>query len=572
MPIIKGESNKKGAMALAMQAIKPHMIQAGLFSAAVNFLMLVPIIYMLQVYDRVMSSGNQTTLLMLSLLMVALLASMGSFNWVRTRMLIVASNKVETNLRPAVLKATFKRALLSGGSITDAQPLSDLMSLRRFLTGNGVFALFDAPWFPIYIAVMFMFHPFFGYSGIFAALVMVLLAVVNEKSTSKTLGEASVLASSMANNANSTIKNAEVVAALGMNENILERLESKGDEALLLQQEASKTAGAIGSVTKSFRIIIQSSMIGVGAMLALQGQISPGMVIAGSLLLGRALSPIDVLVGTWRGFIDARGQYARLDDLLKLYSEREPLLSLPPPEGAISVEQLVLVPPGSKNAALRGVNLALNSGDSLGIVGPSAAGKSSLARAILGIWPPYSGNVRLDGADVASWERSKLGPHLGYLPQDIELFDGSIAENICRFGEVKSESIIEAARMAGVHELVLNLPNGYDTIIGASGGALSGGERQRIGLARAVYGNPKILVLDEPNSNLDEKGEHELIQAIDRVKNMGSTIIVISHRTQILKSLDYLLVLKAGTILAFGPRDDVLQKIVPQKVQLSNAV
>ena len=313
------QKNKNSSMALAFQSIKPHLLQAGLFSAAVNFLMLVPIIYMLQVYDRVMSSGNQTTLLMLTLLMVALLVAMGCFNWVRTRMLIVASNKMEKNLRPIVLRATFKKALLSGGLIANAQPLADLQGLRRFMTGNGIFALFDAPWFPIYIAIMFLFHLWFGVAGICAALVMVLLAILNEKVTAEKLQAAGVAATMATNNTNSTLKNAEVVAALGMNENINGRLESLSDEALLHQQTASKTGGALTSVIKSFRVIIQSSLIGIGAMLALRQEISPGMVIAGSLLLGRALSPIDILVASWRGFIDARGQYSRLDTLLETF-------------------------------------------------------------------------------------------------------------------------------------------------------------------------------------------------------------------------------------------------------------
>ena len=569
-----GNKNLKtnGAMSLAIQSVKPYLLQAGLFSAAVNFLMLVPIIYMLQVYDRVMSSGNQTTLLMLTVLMVALLASMGSFNWVRSGMLIVCSNKLEQTLRPIVLRARFKRALLSGGLITNAQPLADLLGLRQFLTGSGIFALFDAPWFPIYIAVMFMFHPWFGFSGIFAAIIMILLAFINQKFTAKALQEANVAGHGVTNNTNSALKNAEVIAALGMNENISARLESLADESLFNQQQASKTGGVLTSISKSFRIIIQSSLIGLGAMLALRQEISPGMVIAGSLLLGRALSPIDTLVGGWRGFIEARSQYSRLDTLLETFPERDQPLSLPPPEGAISVENLFLVPPGGKAPVLRGINLKIKPSGSIGIVGPSASGKSSLARAILGIWPPYTGKVRLDGADVTGWERRELGPHIGYLPQDIELFDGSIAENICRFGEVKSEKIIEAARLAGVHELILKLPQGYDTVIGALGGSLSGGERQRVGLARAMYDNPKILLLDEPNSNLDDQGEQELIQAIERAKALGSTVIVISHKPQVLKSLDDLLVLKDGTVAAFGEREEVLQQLVPRKVQLSNAV
>jgi ATP-binding cassette subfamily C protein EexD len=545
-------------LAEAFTDVKRYFIYAGLFSAAVNLLMLVPVIYMLQVYDRVVSSGSYSTLAMLTLLMVALTAALGGFEWVRSMILIAASNRIEKNLRRRVSDATFKRALLTGGSVSNSQPLSDLSSLRQFLTGNGLFAFFDAPWFPIYVFVMFMFHPMFGYAAIFAGIVMIALAYTTEKVTSKKLQDANGKSNWINNQVNGTLKNSEVIAAMGMADDLRHRQETRFDEVLTLQTEASRSAGLLQSLSKTFRMVMQSLLLGLGALLALRQEISPGMMIAGSLLLGRALAPIDMLVGTWKGFTLARGQYDRLGQLLVQIPKDADTMSLPAPTGKLSAEQVMVVPPGSKNIVVRGVNMELNAGEALGIVGPSASGKSCLARALLGIWPTYSGKVRLDGADIFAWNRAELGPYVGYLPQDIELFDGSISENICRFGDVDPDKVVEAAKTAGVHELILHLPQGYDTIIGGSGGILSGGQRQRIGLARAIYGSPKYLVLDEPNSNLDDQGERELVEAIRRIKAEGATVIIITHRTMVLQCVDKILVMRDGAASHFGPRDQVL--------------
>ena len=545
-------------LAASFNDVKSYFIYAGLFSAAVNLLMLVPVIYMLQVYDRVVSSGSYSTLAMLTLLMVALTAALGGFEWVRSMILIAASNRIEKNLRRRVSDATFKRALLTGGAVSNSQPLSDLSSLRQFLTGNGLFAFFDAPWFPIYVFVMFMFHPLFGYAAIFAGIVMVALAYTTEKVTSKKLQDANSQSTWINNQVNGTLKNSEVIAAMGMADDLRHRQEKRFDQVLTLQTDASRSAGLLQSLSKTFRMVMQSLLLGLGALLALRQEISPGMMIAGSLLLGRALAPIDMLVGTWKGFTLARGQYDRLGQLLNHIPTDADTMSLPAPTGKLSAEQVMVVPPGSKNIVVRGVNMELNAGEALGIVGPSASGKSCLARALLGIWPTYSGKVRLDGADIFAWDRTELGPYIGYLPQDIELFDGSISENICRFGDVDPDKVVEAARTAGVHDLILHLPQGYDTVIGGSGGILSGGQRQRIGLARAIYGSPKYLVLDEPNSNLDDQGERELVEAIRRIKSEGATVIIITHRTMVLQCVDKILVMRDGAASHFGPRDQVL--------------
>ena len=545
-------------LAASFNDVKSYFIYAGLFSAAVNLLMLVPVIYMLQVYDRVVSSGSYSTLAMLTLLMVALTAALGGFEWVRSMILIAASNRIEKNLRRRVSDATFKRALLTGGAVSNSQPISDLSSLRQFLTGNGLFAFFDAPWFPIYVFVMFMFHPLFGYAAIFAGIVMVALAYTTEKVTSKKLQDANSQSNWINNQVNGTLKNSEVIAAMGMADDLRHRQEKRFDQVLTLQTDASRSAGLLQSLSKTFRMVMQSLLLGLGALLALRQEISPGMMIAGSLLLGRALAPIDMLVGTWKGFTLARGQYDRLGQLLNQIPKDADTMSLPAPTGKLSAEQVMVVPPGSKNIVVRGVNMELNAGEALGIVGPSASGKSCLARALLGIWPTYSGKVRLDGADIFAWDRTELGPYIGYLPQDIELFDGSISENICRFGDVDPDKVVEAARTAGVHDLILHLPQGYDTVIGGSGGILSGGQRQRIGLARAIYGSPKYLVLDEPNSNLDDQGERELVEAIRRIKSEGATVIIITHRTMVLQCVDKILVMRDGAASHFGPRDQVL--------------
>lgn len=546
----------------ALKSIKHYFIYAGVFSAAVNLLMLVPVIYMLQVYDRVMSSGSLSTLTMLTLLMVALLCAMGGFEWVRSMILISASNKIETVLRKRVSDASFRNALLSGGAASSSMPLNDLTGLRQFLTGNGLFAFFDAPWFPIYVGVMFLFHPWFGVSAIFAGIVMVVFAYVNEISTKDKLQEANGLSGRANGQLNGSLRNAEVIAAMGMTENIRNRLEVTSNEVLQLQTEASRRAGAITNTSKVFRMVMQSLLLGLGAFLALRGEISPGMVIAGSLLLGRALAPIDMLVGTWKGFAVARAQYDRLGKLLLNIPADADTMSLPAPVGRLTTEQVVVVPPGAKVPSVKGVTIALEAGESLGIVGPSASGKSSLARALLGVWPAYSGKVRLDGADIAAWNRTELGPYIGYLPQDIELFDGTVSENIARFGDEDPEKIVAAAKLSGVHELILHLPNGYDTRIGGAGGVLSGGQRQRIGLARAVYGYPRFMVLDEPNSNLDDQGEKELVEALKRIKANGCTVVVITHRTMVLQCVDKILVMKEGAAVGFGPRDQVLASLM----------
>ena len=557
--MLKEQSDfRKTPLFEAFIAAKSYFLYAALFSAAVNILMLVPSIYMLQVYDRVVASGSMSTLVMLTLIMMFLLSSMGGLEWVRSRVLVRASARLEQLLKDRVFNATFKQSLYTTSAGT--QPIADLTGLRQFMTGPGLFAFFDAPWVPVYILVMFLFHPIFGWMAIFGAVVLLCIAFVNEKVTKQKLKEANEKATWVNNFANKNIRNAEVIESMGMLGNVRHMWASHGDEVQGLQTEASNLAGILTSFSKAFRVILQSLILGMGAYLAVKQEITPGLMIAGSLLLGRALAPIDQMVGAWTGFVNARSQYARLNSLLDKIPEDEEKMELPNPVGVISVSAIVVAPPGTRTPVLTNINFDLAAGETMGVIGPSAAGKSTLARALLGIWPTMNGSVRLDGADIFAWDRELLGPHIGYLPQDIELFDGSISDNISRFSGVDAEKVVAAAQLAGVHEMILKLPKGYDTVIGGDGGMLSGGQRQRVGLARALYGNPKFIVLDEPNSNLDEQGDKALSQALDLLKGKGVTIVVIAHRPQILRKVDKILVLANGAMADFGPRDEVMAK------------
>ncbi|MBT5826499.1 MAG: type I secretion system permease/ATPase [Gammaproteobacteria bacterium] len=549
----------------ALVLCKGAFLSAAAFSLVINILMLTPVIYMLQLYDRVLSSRSEETLAMLTLIVVAIFITQGALEWVRSQILVRVSTKLETLLNKRLFVIAYKKSLYTGGQQANGQPLDDLTSLRQFLTGNGLFAFFDAPWLPIYIALMFLFHWSYGWVAIFAATILIVLAIINEKSTHKVLNEANSLAAQGRALVNKNLRNAEVIESMGMLDDVHKRWLKGSEKVLLLQAIASSRAGLISSVSKTLRMLFQSLVLGLGAYLAIEQEISPGLMIAGSILLGRALAPIDLMIGNWKGFVLARAQYGRLNELLHQIPEDAEKMSLPEPKGCIQIQQAVIAPPGSKVAVIKGVSLMIEAGDSVGIIGPSGAGKSTLVRALLGIWPAASGKIRLDGADVFAWNRMELGPYIGYLPQDIELFEGTISENIARFGELDAEKVVLAAKMSDVHELILRLPNGYDTVIGATGGNLSGGQRQRIGLARALYGNPKLVVLDEPNSNLDEQGEIALAKALAQLKQAQVTVIIVTHRNSVLGSVDKLLMLDEGLLLAYGPRDEVLSHLQKQR-------
>lgn len=547
-----------------LKACMSSFVSVGFFSFFINALMLVPSFYMIEVYGRAVTSGSIPTLVMLTIIMAFLMATMGSLEWTRSRIIVRLSTKLDVLLSQHVYQASFKRALLSGGMDSSAQPLNDLTGLRQFLTSNGLFAFFDAPWLPVYLGVMFIFHPLYGWFAIACASIQLCLTFANEKMTGHAIGDANK--HNLAANLYTTksLRNAEVIESMGMLPALMNRWAKRHAQVLLLQSQASDRGSLISNISKTFRMLSQSLVLGLGAYLAIEQEINPALMIAGSILLGRALAPIDLMISSWKGFISARTQYARLNEVLDHLQSEPERMPLPAPEGRINVERLSVAAPGATALIIKNMSFAVPAGTAVGIIGPSGSGKSTLARALLGVWPPQQGVVRLDGADLNNWDKQALGPYVGYLPQDIELFEGSLSENIARFGEVAPEKVIAAAKTAGVHEMILQLPSGYDTVIGSDGINLSGGQRQRIGLARAIYDRPRLIVLDEPNSNLDDAGERALAAALQELKSSGATIFVITHRTNILTQLEKLLVLNNGNLALYGPRDQVIGELAKQ--------
>lgn len=550
------QQHKKSELQSVLKSFRGTFVFVGIFSFIINALMLVPSIYMLQIYDRVLASRNSETLLMLTIMMLALYLLMSGLEFARSQVLVRIGLKLDEQMNGRVFTAAFESNLRNSGS-NAAQALHDLNGVRQFLTGNGIFALFDAPWAPIYLAVVFLLHPLLGYLSLAAMVILFILALVTEKVTKSVLESSNKEAIAANNFIATNLRNAEVIEAMGMLRGVHRRWSAHHQKSLILQAQASDRAGVVSAITKFVSVSVQSLILGAGALLAIDGAITPGAMIAGSILMGRAMAPVQMAIGVWKQFLSARSSYGRLEALLKSFPPRPDTMSLPSPTGKILVEGLVAVPPGSNITVLKGVNLAIEAGDVVGVIGPSASGKSCLARLLVGVWRPFGGTVRLDGAEVSLWNREELGPCIGYLPQDVELFEGTISENIARFGHIDPAQVIDAAKMAGVHEMILHLPKGYDTIIGATTG-LSGGQRQRIGLARAIYGAPSLVVLDEPNSNLDEAGEAALVVAINELKAKGVTVILITHRTSIISVVDKILVMQLGASVAFGPRDEVL--------------
>lgn len=544
----------------ALVACRRGFVSVGAFSAVINLLMLAPALYMLQVYDRVLASGNPMTLAMLTLMVLGLYAFMGLLEWVRSLVVIRLGAQIDQRLGERVYDATFEASLRlgRGGS---AQPLNDLTSLRQFATGNALFALFDAPWFPLYLAVLFLFHPWLGWLALGGALLLLGLTWLNQWLTRAPLAEAGQLAIQSTQVAGAHLRNAEAIEAMGLLARLRQHWQAEHGRFLQLQNRASEQGAVFAAASKVVRLALQSLMLGLGALLAVDGQITPGMMIAGSILSGRVLGPLDQLIGAWKQWSGAQQAYQRLRDLLQAQPPRCSGMALPTPRGALLVEQLSACAPGSRMPVLVGLSFALEPGQRLVVLGPSGCGKSSLARLLVAAQAPLAGKVRLDGADLQQWDKQALGPHLGYLPQDVQLFAGSIAENIARFADVEADKVVAAAQMAGVHELILRLPQGYDTRLGEGGAGLSGGQKQRIGLARAVYDLPALIVLDEPDANLDEAGEQALLAALDRLREQGRTLVLVSHRPALLKGADQLLVLRSGQMQAFGPAARVMQEL-----------
>jgi ATP-binding cassette subfamily C exporter for protease/lipase len=549
--------DEKTEIGRALRLFKGTFITVGVFSAIINLLMLVPSLYMLQVYDRVLASRNEITLLMLTLIMLGAYLFMGGLDVIRSFILVRVGARFDMMMNKRVYTASFEQNLKQSGA-NAGQALNDLTTLRQFLTGNALFAFFDAPWFPIYLAVIFMFDPMLGLFALFGTIILVILAVVNERITKKPLGEANTMAISASTLATNNLRNAEVIESMGMLPNLMSRWFKLHGKFLNLQADASQKAGSVGAATKFVQTSMQSLVLGLGALLVLEHKITPGMMIAASILLGRTLQPVQQVIGVWKSWATTRSAHERLTKLLETNPKREAGMALPKPTGMLTLEGVTASPPGMRNPIVKNVSFGILPGDVLGVIGPSGSGKSTLARLLVGVWPAMMGKVRLDGADIYSWNKAELGPHMGYLPQDIELFGGTVSENIARFGEVDAEKVVEAAKRAGVHDMILHFPEGYDTHLGDGGAGLSGGQKQRLGLARAMYGDPALIVLDEPNSNLDDAGEQALVVAVNDLRQRGKTIILITHRTSIISVTTKLLLMRDGSVQMFGPTQQVL--------------
>ena len=548
---------ERSELTQVLWAFRREFLMVGAFSMLANVLMLTPTVYMLQVYDRVLMSRSEMTLLVVSLITLFLFAVMAFSEWMRSRVLVRSGLLLDAALGTRVFNASFDAYLSQSGS-GQSRAFGDLIQIRQFFTGNGIFAFFDAPWAPIYIAVLFFMHPFLGGLAIFFALVQLGLAWFGHRHTVVPAELASRAASEEAGFFQAKLRNAEVLESMGMVHNLHSHWRVRHQHALALQSASQSLAHRITAWSKFIRYSQQSLALGAGALLVIDGQLSPGGMIASNILMTRALAPIDMVVSTWRAFIGARAAFERLEDLLKQYPAGDPALKRVAPNGDLVLRNVVASAPGRKTPILQSVNLTVQQGKVTAVLGPSGSGKSTLARTMVGIWPNVQGEVLLAGLPIDGWDRTELGPFLGYLPQDVELFEGSIAENIARFGALDSEKVIAAARSAGLHEMILRLSKGYDTPIGEAGGLLSGGQRQRVGLARAIYGNPVLVVLDEPNANLDDLGEIALVRAVQSLKAAGKTVVLITHRPGILAVADRLVILREGRIQADGPRDEVL--------------
>ena len=546
----------------AINALQPYFRRAALFSVFASLLILVPSVYMLEVYDRVVNTRSHMTLAMLTVVVLFAYVVMEVLEWVRSEVMHEASMAFDRRMSGRIFTAIFEANLkrLPGGS---AQPMNDFRSVRDFLTTPVVLALMEAPVALTFLILIFAISPVLGWSAVVAAILVTFVGWLNERSTQPPLLAANRSAIAAQQYADGTLRNAQVIESMGMLGNIHKRWMGKQQEFLGLQAQASDHAGFYQAVSKFLQNTTSSMLLGLGAWLLLRNQLNGGAsyMIIGSILGGRVLAPLVQIVSQWQTVVNVRDAYGRLDSMLSMVALRPESMALPPPLGQLQVDALIAGAPGIPVPILKGISFGLLPGDVLAVVGPSASGKTTLARLLVGLWPASNGKVRLDGVDVFTWDKLELGPHIGYLPQGVELFDGTLAENIARFGEVDQAKVEAAARAIGLHDFILSLPQGYDSPVGREGTMLSGGQRQRVGLARAFYGNPAFIVLDEPNSSLDEQGDADLASAITQLKAKGSTFVVMTHRTSVLSVADKMLVLRDGQLQMFGPRDDVLKAL-----------
>jgi PrtD family type I secretion system ABC transporter len=565
--ILSGSGNSKHELVEALKSARGEFVHLGAFSFFVNLLMLTGPLYMLQVYDRVLASQSVPTLTALTLLALILYATMGGLEWVRSNLFNGFASRFEDLLGDRAANASLELSLSDAGRASD-KPLRDLRQLRRFFSSPVLNAVFDAPWSPLFFVVLFMMHPFFGVWAVFGALVLAGLSVLNQKTSAHLLKESEERERAAQQRALEMVQNAEVITALGMQENVKQRWREAFDGSDDNLLRSGRRLAGFTAATKTFRLFLQSAILGIGAWLIIAsrgGASSHGEMVAASILMGRAIAPIEQIVGQWRSIVFAHEAWGSLKRFLDRAVPTPEKMELPSITGRLAVEAAFAAPPGIRKPVLRGLNFQLEPGDVLGVLGPSAAGKSTLARVLTGVWPVSAGSIRLDGADIGLYGQERLGKQIGYLPQQVDLLSGTVRDNISRFDpSATAEEIIEAARLAACHELILGLPNGYDTEIGRAGAYLSAGQRQRVGLARALFRNPGFVVLDEPNSNLDSPGEEALKQAVAQLSQQKATSIIIAHRPNTVMQCNKLLVLDGGEIRLFGPRDEVLGKIMPK--------
>jgi len=539
--------------------IRPFVMLAAAVSLVLNLALLMPSIYMLQVFDRVFASGSLETLVMLTAIAAVALALAYCMDAVRARLLAGAGRALDRRLSPAALASALREAA-SPGRNRDADVLRDIAQLRAFLGGSGIQALFDAPWLPIYLAVIALMHPLLGVAAVAGACLLAALSVLTERLTRQQTEQAQRCARATKRQAEALTRNAEAILGMGMTGAAVAGWGSRHDAQLDAQARLTETSARLAAFARMSRQGVQVAMLGVGAWLVVGAHASPGIMIAATILVGRALQPVEHLIGGWKGLVEARAAWRRMSERRPTRSSA-PALALPRPRGCLDVERVTFTHAPQRPPLIKGVAFSLQAGESLGIVGPSASGKTTLLRLLLGLWTPQTGVVRLDGADIAQWDRDALGAHIGYLPQDVELFAGTVAENIARLGNVDSDAVIEAARLAHAHEMILRLPEGYETQIGEAGVVLSGGQRQRIALARALHGVPRLVVLDEPNANLDTEGEQALLAAIEALKARDVTVVMVGHRPAMMSQLDKLAVLRDGVLEDFGPSATVLPRL-----------